>query len=351
MNKVLSTWFKRYFSQPEAIVLLMVFVGAVIIFKIMGKVLAPIIVSVILAYLLSGMVKKFKQWRCPHLLAVSVVFLLFINLLLLLFLFLLPLLWDETVSLISEIPTAFNHGQTLLLSLHDRFPEVVSVSQIRQVIMYTTTYLANFGKEIVTFSLSSLFGVVTLVVYLVLVPLLVFFFLRDGKIIIHWFTGFLPDKRKVLEAVWYEVYGKISSYIRGKVIEVVLIALTTIVAFWILGLHYAILLGALVGLSVVIPYVGAVVVTVPVVVVGLIQWGWSESFLYLMLVYTVITIFDANILVPILFAEVMNLHPLAIILAVLLFGSLFGFWGVFFAIPLMALVNVVIKSWPKESLE
>ena len=70
-----------------------------------------------------------------------------------------------------------------------------------------------------------------------------------------------------------------------------------------------------------------------------------------MLVYTVIIIFDANILVPVLFAEVMNLHPLAIILAVLLFGSLFGFWGVFFAIPLMALVNVVIKSWPKESLE
>jgi len=136
-----------------------------------------------------------------------------------------------------------------------------------------------------------------------------------------------------------------------KLLKVVSVAVVTIVAFWLLGLHYAILLGALVGLSVVIPYVGAVIVTVPVVVVGLIQWGWSDSFFYLMLVYTVIIVFDANVLVPILFAEVMNLHPLAIILAVLLFGSLFGFWGVFFAIPLMALVNVVIKSWPKESLE
>lgn len=351
MNKTLSAWFKRYFSQPEALVLLVAFALAIIIFKTMGKVLAPVIVSVILAYLLYGMVKKLQQWRFPHILAVSVVFSLFISLLLLLFLFLLPLLWEQTVNLVSEIPAALNHGQAWLFGLHDRFPELISTSQLRQFVTYITTYFANFGKEIVSFSLASLFGIVTVVIYLVLVPLLVFFFLRDGNIIKQWFMQFLPEKRKVLESVWYEVYGKISSYIIGKLIEIALVAVVTIVAFWILGLHYAILLGALVGLSVVIPYVGAVMVTIPVVVVGLIQWGWSESFFYLMLVYTVITIFDANILVPILFAEVMNLHPLAIILAVLLFGSLFGFWGVFFSIPLMALVNVVITSWPKENLE
>ena len=157
----------------------------------------------------------------------------------------------------------------------------------------------------------------------------------------------LITKRTVLEKVWHELYGKISSYIRGKVIEIVLVAVVTIVAFWILELRYAVLLGALVGLSVVIPYIGVVVVTVPVVIVGLIQWGWSDHFFYLMLIYVIITILDANILVPLLFAEVMSLHPLAIILAVLVFGSLFGFWGVFFAIPLMALINVVINSWPK----
>ncbi|MEI8055322.1 MAG: AI-2E family transporter [bacterium] len=351
MNKILSAWFKRYFSQPEAIVLLMVFILSIVAFKIMGKVLAPIIVSVILAYLLHGMVKKLQQWRFPHLLSVSVVFSLFIGLLLLLFLFLLPLLWEQTINLISEIPAALDNGQVLLFSLHDRFPDLISVNQLRQVVTYSTTYFANFGKEIVTFSLASLFGVVTVVVYLVLVPLLVFFFLRDGNAIKWWAMQFLPEKRKVLESVWYEVYEKISSYIRGRLIEIALIAIVTSIAFWILGLHYAVLLGALVGLSVVVPYIGAVIVTVPVVVVGLIQWGWSESFCYLISVYTVIIIFDANVLVPILFAEVMKLHPLAIILAVLFFGSLFGFWGIFFAIPLMALVNVVIKSWPKESLE
>ena len=250
-------------------------------------------------------------------------------------------------SLVSEVPDAFNRGQKLFLGLHERFPELISVNQTQQIVVYISTYLANFGKEVVAFSLASLFGVVTLIVYLVLMPLLVFFFLRDGKAIIQWFMKFLPEKRTVLEKVWHELYGKISSYIRGKVIEIVLVAVVTIVAFWILELRYAVLLGALVGLSVVIPYIGVVVVTVPVVIVGLIQWGWSDHFFYLMLIYVIITILDANILVPLLFAEVMSLHPLAIILAVLVFGSLFGFWGVFFAIPLMALINVVINSWPK----
>jgi putative permease len=351
MNKILSIWFKRYFSQPEAIILLMVFILAIVAFKTMGKVLAPVIVSVILAYLLHGMVKKLQQWHFPNLLAVGVVFSVFIGVLLLLFLFLLPLLWEQTINLVSEVPAALNHGQALLFGLHDRFPDLISVSQLHQLVRYSKTYFANFGKEIVSFSLASLFGVVTIIIYLVLVPLLVFFFLLDGSTIKKWIMQFLPERRKVLESVWYEVYGKISSYIRGRFIEIVLIATITIISFWVLGLHYAVLLGALVGLSVVIPYVGAVMVTVPVVVVGLIQWGWSGSFFYLISVYTVIIIFDANILVPILFAEVMNLHPLAIILAVLFFGSLFGFWGVFFAIPLMALVNVVINSWPKEGLE
>ena len=347
MRKFLSTWFQRYLSRPEAITLLVVILMTVVLFKIMGNVLAPIIVAAILAYLLFGMVKKLESWYLPHLLAVSLVFFLFVGVVLMLLLYLFPLLWQETTSLLAEIPSALNRGQALLFSLHDRFPEIVSIDQLNQVMIHMATYFANFGKVVVTFSLTSLFGIVTIVIYFVLVPLLVFFFLRDGTVIIQWFLDFLPKERAVLKQVWHEMYRKLSSYIRGKAIEIVVIALITIIAFWFLGLRYAVLLGALVGLSVLIPYIGVIVVTVPVIAVGLIQWGWSEQFFYLLLVYAVISIVDANILVPLLFAEVMNLHPLAIILAVLFFGSLFGFWGVFFAIPLMALLNIVLESWPK----
>ena len=111
------------------------------------------------------------------------------------------------------------------------------------------------------------------------------------------------------------------------------------------------LLGLLVGLSVIVPYIGAVVVTVPVLLVGWFQWGWSSEFAWMATVYFIIQALDGNILVPLLFSEVVNLHPVAIIVAVLVFGGLWGFWGIFFAIPLATLVQAILFAWPRPSPE
>ncbi len=93
-------------------------------------------------------------------------------------------------------------------------------------------------------------------------------------------------------------------------------------------------------------WIGAFAVTLPVAMVGLFQWGLSPQFGYLILAYGIIQVIDGNVLVPILFSEAVNLHPLAIIVAVLVFGGLWGFWGVFFAIPLATLVKAVMNAWP-----
>lgn len=79
------------------------------------------------------------------------------------------------------------------------------------------------------------------------------------------------------------------------------------------------------GLSVLIPYIGAAVVTIPVAAIGLFQWGWSNEFFYLIITYGIIQLLDGNVLVPLLFSEAVNLHPVAIILAVLFFGGIWGF--------------------------
>jgi putative permease len=107
------------------------------------------------------------------------------------------------------------------------------------------------------------------------------------------------------------------------------------------------LLGVVVGLSVLVPYIGATVVTLPVAVIAYFQWGFTGDFGYIMLAYAVIQALDGNVLVPLLFSEVVNLHPIAIIVAVLVFGGLWGFWGVFFAIPLATLVQAVLSAWPR----
>ena len=188
---------------------------------------------------------------------------------------------------------------------------------------------------------------ITLLVYLILVPLLVFFLLKDEAKIVAWLTSFLPQERPILRKVWAEMDDQIGNYVRGKIYEIFIVGGVTYVAFALLGLSYAPLLGVLVGLSVIVPYIGAAVVTLPVALVGYFQFGWSTDFGWLMVVYTVIQALDGNLLVPLLFSEAVNLHPVAIIVAVLVFGGLWGFWGVFFAIPLATLVKSLISVWPR----
>ncbi len=183
-----------------------------------------------------------------------------------------------------------------------------------------------------------------------LVPLLVFFFLKDKSQIVDWFTSYLPRERGLASQVWREVDLQIGNYVRGKFWEIVIVGVATYIAFAIMGLNFAPLLALLVGLSVIVPYVGVTVVTFPVAVIAYYQWGLTPDFAWLMAVYFVIQAIDGVVLVPLLFSEVNNLHPIAIIVAVLLFGGLWGFWGVFFAIPLATLVKAVLHAWPRAEL-
>lgn len=205
----------------------------------------------------------------------------------------------------------------------------------------------KFGQWALSFSLSCLPMLVSVMIYLVLVPILVFFFLEDREQIGQWFRSYLPRERSLITQVAQEMNQQIANYIRGKFIEIIICGVVTYIAFAYLGLNYAALLALLVGLSVVVPYIGAVVVTVPVALIGLFQWGWSDQFLYLVVVYGIIQALDGNVLVPLLFSEAVNLHPVAIICAVLLFGGLWGLWGVFLAIPLATLFKAVINAWPR----
>jgi putative permease len=157
----------------------------------------------------------------------------------------------------------------------------------------------------------------------------------------------MPRDRGLVTSVWHEVDAQIGNYVRGKVLEILIVWIVTYLVFALLGLPFAMLLSMLVGFSVIIPYIGAAVVTIPVALVALIAFGLSAQFWYVMIAYAIIQALDGNVLVPILFSEVVDLHPVAIITAVLVFGGIWGFWGVFFAIPLATLVNAVLRAWPR----
>ncbi|MDB5995028.1 MAG: hypothetical protein JWP42_2164 [Pseudomonas sp.] len=348
MFKVLRDWIQRYFSDEEAVVLAVLLFLAFTAVLTLGGMLAPVLAGMVLAYLMQGLVVTLERLRVPGAVAVGLVFALFMGVLLVFMIVVVPLLWHQLITLFNELPGMLAKWQSLLLLLPERYPHLVSDEQVLQAIEVARGEIGKFGQWALTFSLSSLPLLVNIMIYLVLVPILVFFFLKDREMIGQWVRGYLPRERALITRVAHEMNRQIANYIRGKVIEIFICGGVTYIAFVVLGLNYAALLALLVGVSVVVPYVGAVVVTVPVLLIALFQWGWSDQFIYLMAVYGIIQTLDGNVLVPLLFSEAVNLHPVAIICAVLLFGGLWGFWGVFFAIPLATLFKAVLDAWPRK---
>ena len=174
--------------------------------------------------------------------------------------------------------------------------------------------------------------------------------------ILPWAEGFLPQQHALLTKVWRDIDPQIVNYIRGKIIEVMMVGVITYAVFYGFHLHYAFLLAVLVGISVVIPYIGIVVVTIPVVLVAFFQWGLIRTLAYFLLAYGLVQALDGAILTPLLFGEVVEFASVAIIVAILVFGAWWGFWGVFFAIPLATVVKVIldltaISKSPKASYD
>jgi len=348
---ILKSWYKSYFSNEDAVILLLFIITLFLFVIFMGHVLAPVLASLVVAYLLSWMADYLQKIGLPGNLSKLIIYVLFIGLFLVACLGLVPLLWQQTRKLLNDLPDMASRAQHLLDVLPEKFPDFFTQAQVSEVSVFIVNAVKEAIKTVISASLSWIPNLLTTAVYIVLVPLLVFFFLKDRDQLVQWFTNYLPKERRLINQVLLEVDDQIGNYIRGKVAEIILVGLCTYLGFLWFKLQYAALLAAFVGLSVLVPYVGAVVVTIPVLLVGYFQWGLTPVFWQMLGVYAVIQGLDANILVPLLFSEAVNLHPVAIIIAVLVFGGFLGFWGAFFAIPLATLVKAVMTAWPKGPVE
>ncbi|MCF6299929.1 MAG: AI-2E family transporter [Proteobacteria bacterium] len=344
---VISSWFKRNFSDPQIVILTSVLILGFAFVIYFGKSLAPFFAGIVVAYLLESIVSRLEKLKFPRILAVVLVFLIFVALMLILMVWLLPQLTGQITQLVQQLPVYVSTGFDFLKTLPEKYPNLIEPEQVQSIIATVTSEIADEGKVILGKTLSSVFGVFSIAIFIVIMPILVFFMLKDKLIIVNWFKQFLPKDSKLTLSVWSQVDIQIGNYIRGKAFEIIMVGLVSYITFIFLDLDYAMLLATLTGFSVLIPFVGAVAVTIPIALVAFFQFEWSYDFAWVMISYGVIQILDGNVLVPWLFSEVNNLHPIAIILAVLFFGGIWGFWGVFFAIPLATLVNAILDSWPK----
>ena len=338
---------KRIFPNSQAIALAIILIVGFLLITSLSDVLMPVFIAIVLAYLLEGVVKKLEH-KLKRLPSVLIVFFGFMGAFSYFLFGLMPMLYKQLKQLLQHTPEIIKSSQAEILKLPEAYPQIISADKLRDLMFAIQQEALNYGQELLSFSASSVVGIISALVYLILVPVLIFFCLKDKSVLLNWFAKFMPRDRLLSINVWAEVDMQLGNYIRGKFVEVLIMGFASYMTFSALGLNYAVLLSVFMGLQVIIPYVGATLVTFPVLGVAFFQWGFSgDEFMYIVIAYSIIQAIDGVVLVPLLFSEAVNLHPVAIIVTILFFGGLWGFWGVFFAIPLATLVKAVTSAWPR----
>ena len=196
MIEYVRDWYERHFSHPQA-VLLVVFLGvglAVVLF--LGKMLAPLLASIVIAYLLEASVQSLERRGLGRLLAVTIVFCAFLAVLAFLVIGLAPIVSRQLSNFLHELPHMISHGRQVLLRLPETYPNFISATQIDLLINAVRGEINAFGQNVVSLSLASIPVLLTLLVYLILGPVLVFFFLKDKAALIAWLTSSAHPTRR-----------------------------------------------------------------------------------------------------------------------------------------------------------
>lgn len=343
----LSKHYQRYFYEPQSILLLLLVLGGVLVVWLLGNLLLPFLLAVVIAYVLDGFVQYVARGHSGRKLSVVLVFLLFMALSALFALVVAPVALSQTSELLRELPNMLTKVLDYVTELPQRYPDIIREEQVGEFIdVVKTSTLSLLQSSALDISLASVSFLFVSIIYLVVVPFTVFFLLYDKHNIITWLQSFLPRNRTLLRQVWTDMDLQLANYLQGKFYEVMILGIASYVLFVFYDLNYASLMAVLFGLSVIIPYLGAVIVTIMAVAIAVFQWGFVETTYIFSALVLILQLLDGYVLVPLLFSRAVNLHPVAVILSIVFFGGIWGVWGVVLSIPLGTFIKVLIDVWP-----
>ena len=343
MINFLKNFFDRYFYDDEQYAALFILSIGIIILYFLGGIIAPVLVSILIAYILNGLMSFMEEKGNSRILSLSVTLFIFGLFYLSIFLF-LPFLSRQILLLVSDIPQIYESVNLFLSNQLAGY--TIQSNQLDEVIINAFSYIPTLFQNALLQLNSGFSAVMNALLYLIIVPFLVFFLLKDRDVFMNYAEILLPKKKNLLTKIWKDLNIQLYGYLRGKGLEMIIVALVTGFVFYFQGVNYSIILAILVGLSVLIPYVGAILVTIPVVLIGLFQWGLDSSFYIFITSYLIIQALDGNVLMPLLLGREVKLHPVVIITAVLIFGGIWGFWGLLLAIPIATFLRAIMVAWP-----
>ena len=345
---LIRDWYNAIAGNNQLAMLLILLVAGTAFVVLTARTLAPFYAAVTIAYVLQVASDRLQRRGMTRRVATTSVFGIFIAALLAL-LGLVPLLGRQIAQFVGQLPQLMARVQEIIDTLPEKYPTLITAAQAASLMDEARHEALSFSQTLAGYLGGTVLGVVTILIYLVIVPIMVFFLLKDKDPIVAWFASMLPEHHELSAAVWKDVHQQLQNFVGGKVIQMLIVAVVSFAVFKLIDLNYAPLLGVIIGVAVLIPYVGAAFATVPVAVVAVLQWGLTMDAGIAVGAYAIIHALDGNVLVPLLFSEAVSIHPVAIIVAILFFGGIWGVWGVFFAIPLAVLVKAVITAWPARA--
>lgn len=309
----------------------------------LGDVILPFILGGAIAYCLDPIADRLERLGLSRVAAVAVITLVATLAFILLFLLVIPTLIQQTAQLIETAPDLFNRLQNALTT---RFPELMDESStIRQQLIAIGETIQSKGGELVNGVLSSALGLINMLILLVVVPVVAFYLLLDWDNMTAKIDEMLPrDHLPVVRRLASQVDKTLASFIRGQGTVCLILGSYYAISLMLAGLNFGLVVGFIAGLVSFIPYIGALVGGILAIGLALFQfWGDWVSIGIIGGIFMVGQFLEGNILTPKLVGNSVGLHPVWLLFALSVFGSLFGFVGMLVAVPVAAMIGVFAR--------
>lgn len=314
------------------------FYGAV--FSFLWHLLAPFIIACFIAYLLYPVINRIHSLGIPRGLAILFIYLLFFGGVGYLVYRIFPVMLIQIRDLNEQLPQFVSMYEKLIYRMYEYtsfLPETVH-DKIDELIIR----LEGFVNGLLSNIIESTTKIFDMIVVITVIPVLVFYFLKDDTKIKSYIKRYIPEKYKPRTGKMVRAVDEtIGNYIRGQLIVCLFVSITSFILFQLLGLQYALLLALIMGITNIIPYFGPIIGAIPAVAIALTMSG--KMVIFVILSVFVMQLIESNLLAPYIVGKSINMHPIAIIFALLLGGQLFGVLGMILAVPVFTTSKVIIK--------
>lgn len=325
-----------------------VLAGAGVVLYLLAPILTPFLVGALLAYIFDPLVTRLEARRLSRTLATTIVFALLLLVLVALLLILVPMIERQISALIARLPAYFDWVQrTVLPVIYERFDLAGAGADSNAVVQALAGQWQKAGG-IVAGALGSVsqsgMTVLGWMINLLLIPLVTFYLLRDWQGLLEQVRNLLPRRlESTVVRLAAESDDVLGAFMRGQLLVMLSLAVIYATGLWIVGLDLALLIGVIAGLLSFVPYVGVITGVIAAGIAAAVQYHDWVHLIPVLIVFGVGQLAEGFFLTPRLVGDRIGLHPIAVIFAVMAGGQLFGFTGVLLALPVAAVLMVLLR--------